>query len=76
MRRENSQPAGVARKARLATPAREGAAGAGATPANPRTRYQLLRAQAIKEDSALPPAATFCFGSPKLSSPPECVPIT
>ena len=38
--------------------------------------HQLLRAHAISDDRALPPAATFCLGSPKLSSPPECVPMT
>ena len=38
--------------------------------------HQLLRAHAISDDRALPPAATFCLGSPKLSSPPEWVPMT
>jgi hypothetical protein len=46
------------------------------TLSRPVPHYQLLRPQAIKEDNALPPAATFWAGSPKLSSPPEWVPIT
>ena len=53
-----------------------GAVPPAARPSPSGSAHQLLRAHAISDDRALPPAATFCLGSPKLSSPPEWVPMT